>query len=351
MTPLSIDPGLAGLVIADTRISQVDGASGRLVLRGRSLADVADHATVEALAGLLQEADPDALRTRWATDRTRAFALLPELHRALAAPDGMDALRGSLAAMPADLHPTAAAAVCFAAWTRLQRGLEPLAPDPSHDQATSVWHMVTGTVDPARADALRTYLVTVADHGLNASTFTARVVASTGSDDLSAVVAAIGALKGPLHGGAPGPVLDMLDAIGTADRAEGWIRAELAAGRRIMGLGHRVYRVRDPRAAVLEAAVERLETAGLGTERLALARAVERTAVAVLTERKPDRPLRANVEFATALLLDAIGWDRTWFAPTFAVARTVGWLAHTAEQRATGKLIRPSARYVGPALP
>jgi citrate synthase len=205
-------------------------------------------------------------------------------------------------------------------------------------------------VDEARARALDAYLVTVSDHGMNASTFTARVVASTGSDLVSALVAAVGALKGPLHGGAPGPVLDMLDAVGTPERAEAFLESELAAGRRIMGMGHRIYRVRDPRAAVLERAIGALEAAGVQTPRLALARAVERSAEQVLSRRYPDRALRANVEFYTAVVLDAVGLPRRLFAPTFAVARAAGWAAHVAEQRATGRLVRPASRYVG-ALP
>jgi citrate synthase len=182
---------------------------------------------------------------------------------------------------------------------------------------------------------------------MNASTFTARVVASTGSDLVSSIVAAIGALKGPLHGGAPGPVLDMLDAIGEPPRAEAWLEGELAAGRRLMGMGHRIYRVRDPRAAVLERALERLETSGVRTSRLSLARAVERAAEGVLAKRHPDRALKANVEFYTAVLLDAVGLPRTLFSPTFAVGRAAGWCAHVAEQRAHGRLIRPASRYVG----
>jgi citrate synthase len=208
--------------------------------------------------------------------------------------------------------------------------------------------MATGAADAARARALDAYLVTVAEHGMNASTFTARVVASTGSDLVSAVVAALGALKGPLHGGAPGPVLDMLDAIGRPERAEAWLEAELAAGRRIMGLGHRVYRVRDPRAAVLEEAAARLEAAGVGSRYLRLARAVERAAVGVLARRHPGRRLETNVEFYTAVLLDAVGLPRALFTPVFAAGRVAGWLAHAAEQLAEARLIRPEQRYVGP---
>ena len=183
---------------------------------------------------------------------------------------------------------------------------------------------------------------------MNASTFTARVVASTESDLISAIVAAICALKGPLHGGAPGPVLDMLDAIGQPERARAWLEQEMSAGRRIMGMGHRIYRVRDPRAAALESATSALERTGVAADRLAIARAVEREAERLLAERHPERPLRANVEFYTAVLLDAVGIPRTLFSPMFAASRVVGWCAHVAEQRAVGRLIRPGSRYVGP---
>jgi citrate synthase len=162
------------------------------------------------------------------------------------------------------------------------------------------------------------------------------------------VVAALGSLKGPLHGGAPGPVLAMLDAIGDGGRAAAWLREELAAGRRIMGLGHRIYRVRDPRAHVLETALAALEAAGARSRYLPLARAVERAAVDALDAHRPDRRLRANVEFYTAVLLDALGIPRTLFTAVFAAARAAGWLAHVAEQRAVDRLIRPRQRYVGP---
>jgi citrate synthase len=233
--------------------------------------------------------------------------------------------------------------VFVAAWNRLRTGSQPIAPDPSLGHAADYLRMTTGSADVVAARALEAYLVTVIDHGMNASTFTARVIASTGSDLISAVVGGVGALKGPLHGGAPGPVLDMLDAIGEPARAEAWLLGELAAGRRIMGMGHRIYRVRDPRAAVLETAVK-----PLASPRLDLARAVETAAAKILRERKPDRPLAANVEFYTAVLLDAVGLPREQFAATFAVGRTAGWCAHVLEQRRVGRLVRPASKYVGP---
>jgi citrate synthase len=194
---------------------------------------------------------------------------------------------------------------------------------------------------------LETYLNTVIDHGLNASTFTARVIISTGSDLVSAITGAIGALKGPLHGGAPGPALDMVFAIGTPANAEPYIRAELAAGRRLMGFGHRVYKVRDPRADVLAAAAETMFRDGGDLALYKLARAVEATALRILAEHKPERRLQTNVEFYTALLLHGLGLPTELFTPLFAVSRTAGWLAHAFEQRRTGKLIRPQSLYTG----
>ncbi|HTO69058.1 MAG TPA: citrate synthase [Myxococcota bacterium] len=355
--------GLEGVVVADTQLSDVDGERGRLVIRGHDVEALALSVDFESACALLWTgALPDAraheaLRAQLGRARVRAFERLPLLGDALDAADGMEALRAGLAHFRAseleahDLHAalTGAVAVVAAAWARRRRGAPPLAPDPGLGHAADTLRMASlhGS-DPARARALDTYLVTVADHGMNASTFTARVVASTASDPVSAVVAALGALKGPLHGGAPGPVLAMLDAIGSPERAASWIAAELDAGRRIYGMGHRVYRVRDPRAAVLERAVERLRAAGLRSDRLDLARAVEAVAVASLGERRPDRRLAVNVEFYTAVILDAIGLPLELFSPTFAVARVAGWLAHVDEQTRGGRLIRPSSRYVGP---
>ena len=203
--------------------------------------------------------------------------------------------------------------------------------------------------DPIAARAIDTYWVTVIDHGMNASTFAARVIASTRSDVVSAVTGAIGALKGPLHGGAPGPVLDMLVDIGSADRAEAWVRKELAAGRRIMGFGHRVYKVRDPRADVLSKVADEMSSAALEDKKLfTLARAVEQTVLRVLDEVKPGRNLRTNVEFYTALVLQALGLKPGSFVATFACGRVAGWCAHVIEQHAEDHLIRPQSEYVGP---
>ena len=229
---------------------------------------------------------------------------------------------------------------------------KPLPPAPKADHAADMLRMLTGTTARVSAAAgLNTYLVTVSDHGLNASTFASRVVASTRAGLTSSALAALSALKGPLHGGAPGPVLDMLDAIGSPDRAEAWLEGALDRGDRLMGFGHRVYRVRDPRADALKAALKDLAADnGMDPDRLALAEAVEAAALAVLRRRKPDRPLETNVEFYTALLLEALGFPREAFTAVFATGRMAGWIAHAREQAATHRLIRPQSRYVGPAV-
>ncbi|MDJ0786030.1 MAG: citrate synthase [Myxococcota bacterium] len=359
--------GLEGVVVAETDLSKVDGARGRLVVRGHDVEALAESHGFEDLCGLLWEGRlPDPQRRQeieraLGAARREAYEGLWRMGTATGEPAAMDALRAGIAHLPSEspndsperirTRTTAAVAVVVAAWSRMQRGLLPVPPDPDLGHAADLLRMIEGSAPaPARVAALDAYLVTVAEHGMNASTFTARVVASTRSDTVSSVVAALGALKGPLHGGAPGPVLDMLDAVGTPEQAETWLCQELDAGRRIMGLGHRVYRVRDPRAAVLERAVTRLEAAGISSRYLSLARAVEKAAVAILAERHPERSLDTNVEFYTAVLLDAVGLPRALFTPTFACARVAGWLAHAEEQRGSGRIIRPSQHYTG-AIP
>jgi citrate synthase len=349
-----VSNGLEGVIAAETRLSDVDGERGRLVLAGFDVEQLAGYRSFETVAALFLGGPTDEaqLRAALGRGRTLAFDRIPSLGGALAAADGMDALRAATAQLPDGSTPAeviAAVGVFAAAWARRQAGEAPVAPDPTAPHAADLLRAIRGTApSPAQIGAFEAYLVTVIDHGMNASTFTARVVASTGSDLVSCVTAAIGALKGPLHGGAPGPVLDMLDAVGEPAHAEAWLRRELAEGRRIMGMGHRNYRERDPRAAVLERALERLESAAPASGRLALARATEKTAERVLAEKSPSRALKANVEFYTAVVLDAVGVPRTLFSPVFASARVVGWCAHVAEQRATGRLIRPASKYVGP---
>src|SRR4029079_16007874 len=202
--------------------------------------------------------------------------------------------------------------------------------------------------DPERVRGLETYLNTVIDHGLNASTFTARVITSTGSDLVSAITGALGALKGPLHGGAPGPALEMASAIGEASRAESVLRRKIEAGEKLMGFGHRVYMVRDPRADVLARAAERLFTRHGDMSLYPLARSVEADALRLLEEYKPGRRLQTNVEFYTALLLHGLGFEGELVTPTFAMRRVSGWIAHAFEQRRANCIIRPQSEYAGP---
>ncbi len=236
-----------------------------------------------------------------------------------------------------------------AAYRRLLHRQEPIAPRRDLSHAANYLYMLAGEMpSKERVHALETYLNTVVDHGLNASTFTARVITSTGSDLVSAIVGAVGALKGPLHGGAPGPALDMVFEIGDASRAEKVLRRKIESGEKLMGFGHRVYKVRDPRADVLAAAAERLYARDGDMRLYELARVVERTAIRLLQEYKPGRRLQTNVEFYTALLLHGLGLETPLFTPTFAISRVAGWIAHCWEQRRTNRMIRPQSVYVGP---
>jgi citrate synthase len=360
----AFDAGLAGVVVAETRLSEVEGEVGRLIIAGddaEALAGVIPFEEVlRRLLAAAGAAPPSAAEIGAGLGRARvaAFAARGFLEAGSRAASGAAAVRASVATLEAEdggsdpvgdaIRIAAAVGVAAAAFARRRGGGSPVAPDPSASHAADVLRAARGSSpSPEEAAGLDGYLVTVSDHGMNASTFTARVVASTGTDLVSAVVAAVGALKGPLHGGAPGPVLDMLEAVGTPDRARAWLEAELGAGRRIMGMGHRIYRARDPRAAILERLARSLRSAEVD-ERIAIARAVEREAEALLAARKPDRPLKANVEFFTAVLLDALGLHRDAFTAMFAAGRVAGWCAHVIEQRATGRLVRPASRYLGP---
>lgn len=347
--------GLDDVVAAETALSDVDGLAGRLIIAGHSLDELAGHASFAEVAAMLFDGTFDRPVTASAIGDARVevyFRLVPDLETVSRLPV-FDAMRAMMARLDdadtpeAALALLAAPAVLVPALLRAQAGRAPVAPDPKLGHAADALRMLTGR-RPADAVAagLDTYLVTVADHGLNASTFTARVVASTQAGLGSSVLAALGALKGPLHGGAPGPVLDMIDAAGTPARAEMVLTGMLDRGERLPGFGHRIYRVRDPRADALKGALAKLQR----TERLELALAVEQTALRLLRERKPDRPLETNVEFFTALLLDALSFPREAFTAVFAMGRVAGWIAHAREQALSGRLIRPKSRYVG-AMP
>src|SRR5512143_1728162 len=365
--------GLDGVVAVQTRLSHVDGQNGVLVGGGYELEGLAGRVRFEGTAHLLwtgrlpARAEAQAFSGEIAALRAipqSAMAVVCEAAKRGAPP--IDALRMACSMLSLDLGgpggissaadlATAKALVArlptiVAAYARTIAGREPIAPRPDLSLAANFLYMVNGKEpDAVAARALDTYWVTVSDHGMNASTFTARVIASTRSDMVSAVTGAIGALKGPLHGGAPGPVLDMLTAIGTADQAEGWVRRELAAGRRIMGFGHRVYKVRDPRAEVLGRVALEMAGAVLHDRKLvALSREAAAVGLRVLDEQKPGRNLKTNVEFYTALVLQSLGLPPAMFVALFACGRCAGWCAHVIEQHAEDHLIRPQSAYVGP---
>jgi citrate synthase len=363
--------GLEGIVSHETRLSDVDGERGKLLIGGYDVGELARHVAFEDVAHLLWQGDlprpgeADAARLAMGAARRLPDPVLELLRGPAHAASGMHALRMATAALSIS-HPeidardvesshrvalriTAQVPALVAHHWRIRNGQVPVDPPDHLGFAAGYLYMLEGREpEPGRVAALNAYMVAVVDHGMNASTFTARVIASTGSDMVSAVTGAVGALKGPLHGGVPGPVLEMLRDIGTPDRAEEWIRAALARGERIMGFGHRVYRVRDPRAEVLNDAAERLAQWTGDRTLLDLVRAVEESTVKVLGEVKPGRDLYANVELYAALVLHAVGIPSDLFTPTFAAARCAGWTAHVLEQMADNRLIRPLSVYVGP---
>ena len=349
-------PGLKGVVAGETSLAMIDGENGRLQYRGYPIGELVQRGTYAQVAELLWTAE-------WRTDAHLACAPLPpevlEVLRDLPPTTGaMDALRTAISAWGAvtgTLWPptvdqaraiTAVAPSALAAFARLRDGGEPIHPDPSLGLAAGFLYQLRGErPDAAAARALDAYFVVGAEHGFNASTFTARVIVSTHSDIASAVAGAIGALKGPWHGGAPSEVVDQLHEMGSVDQAEAWIRAKLDRGERLMGFGHRVYRAYDPRAAALRSVAEGM--AGVA-DWLDKAVAVEEIALRVLAEHKPDYPIKTNVEYYAAAVLQGVGLPPNIFPATFALARHAGWTAHCLEQADANVLIRPDVRYVGP---
>jgi citrate synthase len=349
-------PGLKGVVAGETELAMIDGANGRLRYRGYPIGDLVEHGTYAQVAELLWTGE-------WRDDAELACAPLTgtvvDALRALPpSAMAMDALRTGVSAWGAELRTawpptveqarslTATAPSILAAFARLRDGLEPIDPDPSLGLAAGYLYQLRGErPDDVAARALDAYFIVGAEHGFNASTFAARVIISTHSDVASAVVGAIGALKGPWHGGAPSEVVDQLHEMGSVEQAESWIRSTLARGERLMGFGHRVYRAYDPRAAALRGVAERM--AGVATW-LEKAVAVEEIALRILAEHKPDYPIKTNVEYYAAAVLQGVGLEPNLFPATFALARTAGWTAHCLEQAAANVLIRPDVRYTGP---
>ncbi|MCB9152053.1 MAG: citrate synthase/methylcitrate synthase [Caldilineaceae bacterium] len=361
-----VAPGLDNVVAAETRLSRPDGQKGELIIAGYAVEELAGRATFEEVVYLLwQGVRPTSTQLNTFRAELAALRNVPaaalDLLAAAAREERltMDALRMAAGAvdlgLPATNEPLATARpilarlpTLVAAYWRMKQGQEPVAPNPALSHAANYLYMLTGAEpDAAQVRGLETYLNTVVDHGLNASTFAARVIIATETDLVSAVVGAIGALKGPRHGGAPGPALDMVFDIGEAERAEPYLRAKLERKELLMGFGHRVYKVRDPRAEVLAQAAEKMYRASGDMALYELAKHVEKTAVALLAEYKPGRNLQTNVEFYTALLLHGLELDTELFTPTFAISRAAGWIAHCFEQQAAGRIIRPESKYVG----
>ncbi|GGW20616.1 citrate synthase [Streptomyces capoamus] len=371
-TPLIETPrGLAGVVVAETEIGDVRGREGFYHYRQYPAVDLARTRGFEDVWHLLVHgALPDARRGAAFAAETAALRRLPaEVRAALPAIAEAGRLAGPLAGLRTALSLLGAArgfrpvydidpdqrradavAACAAVPTlltalyRLGRGLDPVEPREDLSYAANYLYMLTGSEpDPRRVRAVEQYLISTIDHGFNASTFTARVIASTGADVTACLTGAVGALSGPLHGGAPSRALDTLDAIGTPDRIDAWIRARVLAGDRIMGFGHAVYRTEDPRSRML-----REIALGFGGPRVDFAVEVERRVEALLAELKPGRELHTNVEFYAGVVMELCGLPREMFTPTFAAARVVGWSANILEQAADPKIIRPVARYVGP---
>lgn len=340
----------------------MDGTNGRLTISGYAVDTLAPRATFEETIHLLwHDRLPNARELAgFKKDLAAAREAPPEVIALLQAAannevEPIEAARMGLASIPStgEHLPDAKRAVAVlptivAAYHRLRTGLSVVPPAPELGHAACYLYMLTGRKPSARQErALDTYLNTVVDHGLNASTFTARVIISTRSDMISALTGALGALKGPLHGGAPGPALETVHEVGDPARAEEVLRAKLVRGERLMGFGHRVYRVRDPRADVLAAAAQSLYEQDADAQLYALAREVERVALRLLAERKPERSLKTNVEFYTALVLHGVGMPVDLFTPTFAIARAGGWTAHCFEQAKDARIIRPTSEYVG----
>ena len=369
-----IPKGLEGIAVAETEIGDVRGREGFFHYRQFSAPELAEKKSFEEVWYLLFEGHlPDDQRLRAFSDEITPLRVVPDdVRDVLPSIAGVGerfvplyALRAAYSTLalglgfrpwldvePAELRSQALRTCAIfptliASMYRLNKGQDPVEPNPDLGHAANYLYMITGeapTEDQARA--VEQYLLLTIDHGFNASTFTARVITSTGADLGSAIIGAIGALSGPLHGGAPSRALDMLDDIGGPENADAWLRDAVESGKRLMGFGHRVYRTDDPRSVMLRGVAERLDG-----ERVEFAKQVEKRAVEVLQELKPGRELYPNVEFYAGIVMDMVGMPRELFTPTFAVSRVIGWCAHVMEQAADNRLIRPSARYVGPEPP
>ncbi|MEU8444741.1 citrate synthase/methylcitrate synthase [Streptomyces microflavus] len=375
MTTTSAVPrGLAGVVVTDTALGDVRGREGFYHYRQYSAIELAQTRSFEdvwylmfhgELPGRAAAADFAARTAGLRTLPAEVREALPAIARAGAVSGPLAGLRTALSLLgastgyrpvydlDADRRRADALAACAAVPTiltalqRLGQGLHPVEPREDLPYAANYLYMLTGSEpEPDRVRAVEQYLISTVDHGFNASTFTARVVASTGADLAACLVAAVGALSGPLHGGAPSRALDTLDAIGTPDRIDGWIREQVLSGRRIMGFGHPVYRTEDPRSRMLKSIAQ-----SFGGPLVDFAVEVEQQVEAILAELKPGRELHTNVEFYAGVVMELCGLPRAMFTPTFCAARVIGWSANILEQAEDSKIIRPAARYVGTPPP
>jgi citrate synthase len=349
--PGEVQSGLEGVVAFATEIAEPDKAGGALRYRGVDIESLVGAVSFEHVWGLLVDdrfrpglppAEPHVLTVRSGDHRVdvqSALAMLaPEWGFGQLIDISDDEARDNLAR-------ASVMALSFVAQSARGSGQPPV-PQEAVDRGRTIperflirWR---GEADPAHVKAIDAYWISAAEHGMNASTFTARIVASTGADCAAALSSAVGSLSGPLHGGAPLRVLKMLDEVERSGDAERWVASALDRGERLMGFGHRIYRAEDPRARVL-----RRTSRELGSPRVEVAEALEKAALTELQARKPDRVLATNVEFWSAVVLDMAAVPPDLFTPMFTCARVAGWSAHILEQKREGKLIRPTAKYVG----
>lgn len=360
-----LNRGLEGITVAETSLSHINGKTGELIIGGFPIEEFATNATYEeSVFLLLNNRLPTADELdKFSSDLAKRRSISDEVQRVLrrAAEEkkpAMDALRMGAAAanlgtddgdslMDAQRIVAVFPTIITTYW-RYRQGNDPIEPNEEFRHAVNYLYMLTGEEpnNPA-VRGLETYLNAVIDHGLNASTFSARTVVSTESDIISAVTAAVGTLKGPLHGGAPGPVLDMLRDVHESGNAEEYVREKLDAGERLMGFGHRVYEVRDPRAAVLSKAAERFYENTNDDDFFETVQRFEDVAVDALADYRPNQRLETNVEFYTAALLQGVGIPQELFTVTFGMSRVGGWVAHCLEQLEENRLIRPRSHYIG----
>ncbi|MEV6967272.1 citrate synthase/methylcitrate synthase [Hamadaea sp. NPDC051192] len=372
---VTVPRGLAGVVVTDTTIGHVRGREGFYHYRQYSAIDLAERRTLEDVWALLIDgalpvstASAGSLPAEIAPLRhipPAVAAALPSIAAVSTSADPMGGLRAALAvaglaAGARPLYDTSpderraqAMRLCaltpslLAALYRLSSGLDPIAPRDDLSHTANYLYMITGSVPSTeQVSAIQKYLIATVDHGFNASTFTARVIASTGADLYACIGGALGALSGPLHGGAPSRALDTLDAIGTVDQADAWLRERILNGDRIMGFGHPIYRTEDPRSRMLKGVAQ-----SLGGDLVDFAVAVEARVLALLAELKPGRELHTNVEYYAGVVMELCGLPREMFTPTFATSRVIGWCANVLEQAEDSKIIRPDSRYVGPPPP